>query len=235
MATVNFRLVKIKSSEQYPIHVYLSLDRNNLFLLKTGFSINPKDWSTSTKRPKQNIDTNKKLFNDLKKLELYIYEQLNLSNSTGEIVNRNWLQKVIDNCFDRLNKDDKDNNLLTYQTQYIIDNANTRKIKGGAKVGLSVNRVKGYITFFNLVKRYETYLKTEIRLTDINNKFVSNFTNWLMNINSYSVNYSGKLIDNLKTVCLDAKKRDVLTNDFVNKIESFKENKEVKKEYYTFF
>ncbi len=231
MATVNFRLVKIKSSEQYPIHVYLSLDRNNLFLLKTGFSINPKDWSTSTKRPKQNIDTNKKLFNDLKKLELYIYEQLNLSNSTGEIVNRNWLQKVIDNCFDRLNKDDKDNNLLTYQTQYIIDNANTRKIKGGAKVGLSVNRVKGYITFFNLVKRYETYLKTEIRLTDINNKFVSNFTNWLMNINSYSVNYSGKLIDNLKTVCLDAKKRDVLTNDFVNKIESFKENKEVKKEY----
>lgn len=230
MATVNFRLIKVKSSEQNPIHVYLSLDRNNLFLVKTGFSINPKDWSKDTKRPKQTHAKNKKLFNDLKKLEAYIYESLNSSNGKGKLINKYWLKNVVEVCFDRLSKDNKENNLLTYQTQYIIDNANTRQIIGTSKIGLSINRIKSYKTFLNIVKRYEKHLKTEIRLTDINNKFVEVFTNWLMNVEYYSVNSSGQTISDLKAVCRDAQRRDIKTNDFVNKIQSFKQSKEVKKE-----
>ena len=227
MATVNYRLRKVKN-EKHPILVYLSLGRNNVIQVKTGFIINPKDWSTSTKRPKQNIDTNKSLFNDLLKLEHYVTDKLNESNSKGDIINRYWLESVIANCFNRLEKNDKDNNLLTYQTQYIIDNANTRKIRGGNKIGLSKNTIKGYNTFMGTIEKYETYLQKEIRLTDINSLFVDNLINWLINQNNYSINHTGKQISILKTVCKDSQKREIKTNPFVNQIQSFSDSKENK-------
>lgn len=228
MATVNYRLVKVKTSSKSQIHVYISLGRGNVILKKTGFTISPNDWSKSTKRPKQNNSKLKSLFNSLNDLSNHIYEQINEAEIKGDIINSSWLETVINEHFNRLDKKDINNNLLTTQTQYIIDNANTRKIKGTSKVGLSQNRVKGYVTFLNLIKRYEKHLKNEIRLSDINNSFVDKFTNWLMNKENYSVNYSGKMLDNLKTVCLDAKKRGIKTNDFATKIESFKEVKKDK-------
>ncbi|TXB66857.1 tyrosine-type recombinase/integrase [Vicingus serpentipes] len=228
MATVNYRLVKIKTSSKSQIHVYISLGRGNVILKKTGFTISPNDWSTTTKRPKQNDAHLKNLFNKLNKLSNYIYEQINEAEIKGEIINSFWLENVIDTHFNRLGKINLNNNLLTTQIEYIIDNANTRKIKGTSKVGLSQNRIKGYVTFFNLILRYEKHLKCKIRLTDINNSFVDKFTNWLMNKENYSINYSGKMLDNLKTICLDAKKRGIKINDFAPNIESFKEIKKDK-------
>ena len=227
MATVNFRLRKVNQNK-HPILVYLSLGRNKMIQVKTDFTINPKDWSNSTKRPKQNNEANKKLFNDLKKLDSYIFDELNMSNSNGEIINRWWLEQKTQDCFNRPVKNKTESDLLTYQTQHIIDNANTRKIKGSNKIGLSQNRIKGYITFLNLIKRYEIHLKKEIRLTEINSVFVDRFTNWLINTEEYSVNYSGKQIDNLKTVCMDSLKREIKTHPFVSNIQGFKETKEDK-------
>jgi integrase len=227
MATVNYRLRKVKA-EKHPILVYLSMGRNNIIQVKTDFTINPKDWSKSTKRPKQNNSSNKKLFKNLLKLETYIFDQLNESESRGEIINRYWLENVINDCFGRLKKTDKENNLLTYQTQYIIDNANTRKIKSSNKIGLSENTIKGYNTFLNTVLNYEKKLKKEIRLTDINSLFVDGFTNWLMNENNYSINHTGKQLSLLKTVCRDAYKREVKVNPFFSQIQSFSDSKENK-------
>jgi len=228
MATVNYRLIEVKSSKQHPIHVYISLGRGKLILLKTGFTINQKDWSTKTKRPIQNNDINKRIFKDLLKLENYIFEQLNESESKGEIINRYWLENVINDCFNRLKKTEKENNLLTFQTQYIINNANTRQIKKGGKVGLAINTIKGYNTFLKTINNYEKNLKKEIRLTEINSLFVDGLTNWLMNENSYSINHTGKQLSLLKTVCRDAAKREVKVNPFYSQIQSFSDSKENK-------
>src|SRR5690606_15828233 len=38
-------------------------------------------------------------------------------------------------------------------------------------------------------------------------------------------NSTGKILDNLKTVCLDAEKLDIKVNEYVSKIEGFKEQK----------
>ena len=191
MATVNFRLRKV-SQDKHPILVYLSLGRDKIIQVKTSFSISPDDWSISTKRPKQNNDTNKKLFNDLKKLDSYVFDKLNESNSKGEIINRYWLETIVENCFNRMGKSDESNNLLTVQTQFIIDNAPTHKIKGTSNIGLSENRVKGYVTFLNLIIRYEKDIKKNVRLTEVDKIFVDKLVNWLMTKNNYSVNYSGK-------------------------------------------
>ena len=40
------------------------------------------------------------------------------------------------------------------------------------------------------------------------------------------MNYAGKQIDNLKTVCFDAEKNEIPTNNYVRQIQGFSENDE---------
>jgi hypothetical protein len=193
MATVNFRL-RSKSNKNVSIKIYLSLGRGNVIELNTGFSINPKDWSKDTDRPKQNTAENKLIFNNLKKLESFIFENLNKDLGKGRIIDTYWLESNIVECFNRVEKVDA--GLVLNHTQYIIDNANTRKVIGRNKLGLSLSRVKSYNTFKNLFDVYQTVIKKQIHFLDINKTFVDKFTNWLVNTKGYSMNYAGKQIDN---------------------------------------
>jgi hypothetical protein len=223
MATVNFRL-RSEANKNVSIKIYLSLGRGKVIELNTGFSINPKDWSKDTDRPKQNNTENKLIFNNLKKLESYIFENLNKDLGLGILIDNYWFQNQINDCFKRVEK--IDTGLITNHIQYIIDNANTRKVIGRKNLGLSDSTVKGYYTFKNLFKIYQTEIKKQVHFLDINKTFIDKFINWLVNTEGYSMNYAGKQIDNLKTVCLDAKKSNIPTNPFVNQIQSFSENDE---------
>lgn len=226
MATINFRL-RSKANKHVSIKVYLSTGRGNLIELNTGFTINPKDWSESTNRPTQNNNTeNKRLRNSLNKLETYIFDNLNNDLSKGVLIDTYWLQNQINNCFERVEK--TDTGIITNHIQYIIDNANTRKIKGRSKLGISQSRVKGYETFKKLFEAHQKETKKQIHFLDINKTFVDRFTNWLINTQNYSTNYAGKQIDNLKTVCLDAEKNDIKINPYVKQIEGFSESNEDK-------
>lgn len=224
MASVKFRL-RSNANKNVAIKVYLSTGRNNLIELNTGFTINPKDWSQATNYPKQNTDVNKRLFKELKKLDSYIFDNLNTDLSKGVLIDKFWLQYQINECFKRVEK--IDSGLLKNHIQYIIDNANTRKIVGSSKIGISESRVKGYETFKKIIEDYEkTSLKKQIHLLDINKSFVDKFTNWLINSKQYSKNYAGKQIDNLKTVCLDASKMEIQTNPYIKQIQGFTEPNE---------
>lgn len=224
MASVNFRL-RSNANKNVAIKVYLSTGRNNLIELNTGFTINPKDWSETTNRPKQNNEQNKLLFNQLKKLDSHIYNNLNKDNSKGVLIDKFWLQAQIDNCFERIKKNDT--GLLKNHIQYIIDNANTRKVSGRSKIGISESRVKSYETFKKVIEDFEkNSLKKQIHFLDINKNFVDKFTNWLINTKNYSKNYAGKQIDNLKTVCLDAEKTEIKTNPYIKQIQGFTETNE---------
>lgn len=227
MASVNFRL-RSNANKNVAIKVYLSTGRNNLIELNTGFTINPKNWivsEKSTNRPKQNTDENKLLFNELKKLDSYIYNRLNKDLAKGILIDKFWLQTQIDNCFERVEK--TDTGLLKNHIQYIIDNANTRKVSGRSKIGISESRIKGYETFKKVIEDYEkTTLKKQVHFLDINKTFVDKFTNWLINNKKYSKNYAGKQIDNLKTVCLDAEKMEIQINPHIKQIQGFTETNE---------
>jgi integrase len=223
MATVQFRL-RSTANKNVSIKVRLINGKNLDIELNTGFTINPKDWSETTDRPKQNNTENKLIFNNLKKLESFIFENLNNDLGNGVLIDNYWLQNQINTCFERVEK--TDNGLLTNHIQYIIDNANTRKIKGTSKIGISQSRIKNLETFKKLVEVYQKETKKTINFLDINKSFVDRFTNWLMNTKNYSTNYSGKVIDNLKTVCLDAEKLDIKTNPYTKQIEGFSESNE---------
>ncbi len=223
MATVKFRL-RSNANKNVSIKVRLMTGRNNDIETNTGFTINPKEWSDATNKPKQNTAENKRLFNDLKKLETYLFDSLNNDLANSVIIDKYWLENRINDCFKRIEK--IDNGILVNHIQYIIDNANTRKIKGRNKLGLSENRIKGYKTFKKIIENYQEVIKKQIHLLDVNKPFVEKFTNWLINTKEYSVNYAGKQIDNLKTVCLDAEKLEIPINNQIKFIESFSENAE---------
>ncbi len=223
MASVGFR-IRSKLNKNVSVKVYLSLGRKNLLEQNTGFTTNPKDWSNNTNLPIQNNAENKLLFNNLKKLEAYIHDNLNLDNGKGIMIDKFWLENTISDCFKRVEKVDE--GLLTNRIQFIIDNAGIRKVRGKKSLGLSESRVKIYVTFKNLISIYQMEIRKQIHLLDINKVFVDKFVNWLIKTKSYSMNYAGKQIDNLKTVCLDAEKMGLMINPYANQIESFSESDE---------
>lgn len=223
MAKIQFRL-RSSANKNVSIKIRLSSGRGNDLELNTGFTINPKDWSDKTNFPKQTDAVNKELTNNLKKLEAFVFENLNKDLSNGVLIDSDWLEKQIINCFNRVVK--TDSGLLVNHIQHIIDNANTRKVKknGGYKIGLSPKTIKNYNTFKKIILEYQTTIKKQIQFMEITKPFVENFTNWLINKKEYCTNYAGKNLEFLKTVCKDASKNEIQTSTYSLVIEHFRES-----------
>lgn len=227
MATIKF-LVQGKS-ENSQIYIRLSISQFLSLKKKTGFTINPNDWSTKTNgkgtdRPKQNNPENKIIHSSLNKLETWIFNNLNNDLSKGTLIDSYWLETQIKECFNRVEK--TDNSLLVNHIQYIIDNANTRKIRinGGFKIGLSTSTIKNYTLFKNIIVEYQKTTKKQIHFIEITKPFVDKFTNWLVNSKNYSTNYSGKQLEILKTVCIDAEKNEIDITPYSKTIQHFRES-----------
>ena len=223
MATVNFRL-RSKANKNVSIKVRVTLNRDNDLELNTGFTINPKEWSKDTDRPKQNTTENKLVFNNLKKLESFLYNNLNTDLGNNILIDTFWLDSKIKDCFERVEK--TDSGLLVNHIQYIIDNANTRKVRtnGGFKIGLSKSTIKNYTLFKNIITEYQKTSKKQIHFIGITKPFVDKFTNWLVNTKNYSTNYSGKQLEILKTVCIDAEKNEITITPYSKTIQHFRES-----------
>ena len=217
MATVNFRL-RSKANKNVSIKVYLSLERGNVIELNTGFSINPKDWSKDTDRPKQNNTENKLIFNNLKKLDSFIFENLNTDLGKGIVIDSFWLQSKINDCFNRIEKTDE--GLIVNYIQNIIDTADIRKVKvkGGYKHGISLSRKNSFIATKNILKEYQTITKKQIHFTDVNQALIDKFEHWLLKTKKYAVNTSSKHIANIKTVCIEAENKGIQVNSYAKQI-----------------
>lgn len=231
MASVQFRL-RSEANKNVSIKIRVSNGRSLEIEMNTGFSINPKDWNTPEKGkskkidnyPKQNTPENKLLSNNLKKLENYVLENLNKDLANSVLIDAYWLENNIKQCFNRVEKND--NGLLLNQVQDIIDNANTRKVKtnGGFKIGLSESTIKNYNLFKNIITEYEKVIKKKIHFIEITKPFVDKFTNWLVNTKKYSTNYSGKQLEILKTICIDAEKNEIIIAPYSKTIQHFRES-----------
>lgn len=227
MAKIKFLLQS--KSENSQIYIRVSISQFVSIKKKTGFTINPKDWSAKVKdkgtdRPKQNNPENKIIHSSLNKLESFVFDNLNSDLSKGNLIDGFWLENQINNCFKRVIK--TDTGLLVNHIQYIIDNANTRKVKtnGGFKIGLSPSTLKNYTLFKNIISEYQTTIKKQIHFIDITKPFVDKFTNWLVNTKNYSTNYSGKQLEILKTVCIDAEKNEIDITPYSKTIQHFRES-----------
>lgn len=218
MASIKFRL-RSTADKNVSIKVRLILGRGKQDIeLNTGFSINPKDWSESTNLPKQNNTENKVIFNNLKKLESFLFKSLNNDMGGSIVIDSFWLNAKINDCFERVLKTDE--GLITNFIQNIIDTADTRKVKvkGGYKHGLSLSRKNSYVATKNILKEYEAKIKKQIHFIEINQMLMDKFENWLLKTKNYAINTSSKHIANIKTVCIEAEKKGIQVNSYAKQI-----------------
>ena len=209
MASINFRL-RSKATKNVSIKVYVSLGRNNFIEVSTGFLINPKDWNTPEKGnpkkgdnlPKQNSPENKTLFKNLRKLETFLHDSINKDMAESVVIDNFWLNAKINECFDRVVKNDI--GLLLNHTQYIIDNAGTRTV--GQNTGLSKETIKSYVSFRKVIVEYQQVIKKQIQFMDLTAPFIEKFKIWMLTKKKYAKNTAGRKLQMLKTICIDAEK-----------------------------
>ena len=223
MASIQYR-IRSKANKNVSIKIRVSNGRSLSLEQNTGFSINPSDWSDTSNLPKQNNPTNKLLSSNLKKLDTYILDNLNEDLANNVLIDKYWLENKIKTCFDRVETTDK--NVLINHIQYVIDNANTRKVKtnGGTKIGLSKNTIKNYKIFKNIISEYQIKIKKQIHFVEITKPFIDRYTNWLINTKNYSTNYAGKQLEMLKTICIDAEKNEIKVSTYSKNIQHFRES-----------
>lgn len=226
MASIKFRL-RSSANKNVSIKVRVILGRGKQDLeLNTGFSINPKDWNTPEKEkpkkgdnfPKQNNSENKIIFNNLKKLESFLFKSINIDMGESIVIDTFWLESKINECFKRIEKTDE--GIIINYIQNIIDTADTRKVKvkGGYKHGLSLSRKNSYISTKNILKEYEANNKKQVHFIDINQALIDKFEHWLLKTKKYAVNTASKHIANIKTVCIEAENKGLQVNSYAKQI-----------------
>ncbi|MFV0231717.1 site-specific integrase [Empedobacter falsenii] len=219
MATLKF--VLLNKTDNAQIYLRFSVNRQINLRRKVGLSINAKDWSTTTNLPKPNNETNKLLKNKLEKLSLFVNDQFNEDSTKGTVINNNWLTSVIDKCFNRVEKTDL--SIFSNYIQHIIDNAATREQRNG-KIGISEGTVKNYRMFKNIITEYEKTIKKTILFSDLEKSFTDRFKIWLLNEKKYTINYTGKQFEHIKSVCVSASKDNIaVTNNSIT-LKGFRQN-----------
>lgn len=228
MASIKFRL-RSDANKNVAIKVRIILGRDKQDLeLNTGFTINPKDWNTPDKEnpkkgdnfPKQNTPENKVLFNNLKKLESFLFKSINTDLGESVVIDAFWLDAKINECFNRVVKNDT--GLLINHTQYIIDNASTRTV--GENTGLSKETIKSYVSFKKVVLEYQQVIKKQIQFTDLSAPFIEKFKIWMLTKKKYAKNTAGRKLQMLKTISIDAEKHEIPVTPYSKIIQHFGES-----------
>jgi integrase len=222
MASVKYLLQS--KSENANIYVQFSISRTQVFKRKAGLIINATDWSDKTGFPKTGKQELKTIKSKLDKLATFINDAHNTAISTGTEFTGDWLQLQID-LFNNKNPV-VELDVLTNYIQKFIDDA-PYKQNAKKELGLSKGRISNLKLFKSTILKYEVdALKSKsILVREINLKFVENYKSWLFNKN-YSVNYVGKNIANIRTICIDASKNDIETSTQIKNIKGISESRE---------
>ncbi len=228
--TFRHRSIDLKSQKETPIKIRLVISRNCSLEMNSGLFVKPIDWNKEKGIPikrntKEYLELDKKLID----LVSFIKNKELDAEKTNEIINFEWLRNHIEIFNGKIPKVEKSavvSNELIDHIQKYIDLAPTKKVKGKSSLGLAPNTIIKYKTFKNLMIRYEKAIKTRIRFKDLDKRFYNEFIHWLLVKEKYAVNYAGKQIDNIKTICSDAIEYEIEVNRYFSKMESFKEDEE---------
>lgn len=201
MATVKY-LIK-GQNENSTIYVRLKDGRNTDITLSTGYTIEPKFWSDATGKVKQSATNKEKLnlANSLKELERKIFDCLNEDKGTGIIIDRTWLDSIIQRF---------KNPLLESKTELLTEMLENYKNELSTKVNKRTGRttasatLRNFNTTISRLTRFEEFKKTRFNIHDIDLTFHSNYVKFASDKLGLSINSIGKDLKQIKTVCMDA-------------------------------
>ena len=196
-----------------PTKIYLRFHQgqNKDFRRSTPLLINPKYWDNTTGKVLNKAENNDKLNlkNKLNSLKTTIINSYNDQCSNGGIINSEWLTQTIKAFFNQDNAEDL-NYILDYARSY-KENSKTRVLANG-KTGVSENTFKRYNSIINKIVDFETYKRKRYTFQEIGIKFYTDFKNFLINVELLNLNTTGRYINYIKSICIDAKKHGIKIN-----------------------
>lgn len=226
--TFRHRAKDLKSQTETPLKIRLVVSRDCSLEMNSGLFVKPIDWNKTKGIP---IKRNTKEFIDLDKgitnLTAYIKNSVDEALKSNELINTYWLKSKVEEFNGIKPKAEKNSAVSTFLTDHIkkyIELAPTKKVKNKSSLGLAPNTIIKYKSFLSMMENYEKHLNKRITFKDLGKQFSEEFINWLLSTKNYSVNYAGKQIDHLKTICQDATEYGIEVNNYTRKMQSFKED-----------
>lgn len=194
MATVSYFLRSKTANSK--IQIQLSISRDLKLRNSTDLIINPNDWSTDTKFPKQNNPKNKNLSKQLRELSNHILNEYNSDFATGRIFDNFWLKEKIQRFFNRIEVNTDDTVFLNY-----LHNFTDFKRSTSSYTDCTLRK------YNNLRDRFTQYQKKKKKtflIDDIGAKTLIDFKNFIINDCNLMETTAVRFIKNLKTVLFDA-------------------------------
>lgn len=200
MASIGFR-IKTKENKEASIYVYFRVPNSSVISSRTGFSVNPKNWSESKKRAKPSDPFLINLNNDLEGLKTFLNHSLNYDTKYGIEIDRRWLRKKVDEFNNKVPVNDK-----SYLLNFLDDSIEKLSIKranDGSK-GLKESTKKGYNTFRNVLKKYELSIGQNLKFNAIDKGVIDDFFKWLVDHQKYAKSQASRLMKRFKKLLKEA-------------------------------
>ena len=190
---------RLKSNVNKNVSIYISFRPPNSkpIFCRTGFNVNPSDWSKSKKRAKPNTPQLKILNNNLNSLESYLSHRVNQDQNKGVSFTNSWLQKSLDEFNNKVENEDLSYLLNLYDE--LVEGLKLKKAKDGS-IGLKVGTIKNYQTFRLCLTNYEKHVQSRLRITDFGKEEFDGFVSWLINDMNYSKNVINRRAKRMKNL-----------------------------------
>lgn len=207
MATL--KMIAKGNTDTLTVYLRLRHGRGIDITTKINQTINVKDWSSKTNKPKTGNENGKALNGYFEKLEVYLKDQLNEAEKKGTIINKCWIDEQIDRFQNKTPESEKDKqNFLKYLDYYITDYLPYHLHRDGKKRGLAPNSYKRFTNLKHQVTEYQKHTGIELRLSDIDMNFMEKFDRYIKDQN-YSDSYSGALAKGFREVIKKAIDEDL--------------------------
>lgn len=213
MATIKYLLQS--KNDNSNIYVRYSIDRKTNLKRKTGFVINPNDWSIDKGFPKQNREDLKGLKSTLDKLAVFINDVYNIGVSKGIEFDGDWLQYQIDLFNNKIKIIDLD--ILTNSIVDYIDNRGDLT-KGSIK---NLDNLKKFVISYEK----DALKGKQILIRNIDLKFIDDFKKYHIS-KGRSINYIGTYISLLLAVVNRASLNGIPIHSQFKQIKTIKEDKD---------
>lgn len=209
------------------VYIRLTLKKRFDFRLSTGLTIQEaSDWNVNTSMPKKNSANNKALHASLQNLENHIENViLSIENSRDDSINNlssKWLKILISEYFNETPIEDK-NLLVSYAKSYSEGLKKRTYQRSGKRIKFSDITIEKYVNFANQLEKYQEHLNKRIQLTDVDNKFSEDFSDYLKDVKKLAVNTIGRELKRLKTIVKDAENKGYRINNNYKEIKGFED------------
>ncbi len=220
MATVNFLYRSTKDKANLHLRLlYRFNDTDFVVGVNTKFEVSKDYWDKNhvidkkTKKIKGTKEPdilNKRLEvnNELNNIENHVLKAFNSVNPDG--VNKEWLQTQIDYYYNPPQEAEQLPTELLKYFDYFMESKKNEITKGTQKK---------YNVTKHLLERYQKTKSTQIKISDVNDKFKIDFENYCLK-NNYALNTISKDLRTIKTACNHAKHNGISTSHQLDKIKT---------------